>query len=83
MFTRLIKTEDLAIDNRTYNVRYFETKTLRGSRRFSSEIVVGPGPADRIILDDDSLSSLQSKVQRLAPATIYSRQLASRLSAAA
>lgn len=83
MFSKLIKTEDLAIDDRRYNVRYFETKTLRGTRRFSSEIIVGPGPADRIILDDDSLSGLESKVERLAPATIYSRQLAARLSAAA
>jgi hypothetical protein len=38
---------------------------------------------DRIILDDDSMDSLESKVERLAPATIYSRLLASRSSVAA
>jgi hypothetical protein len=31
---------------------------------------------DRIIIDDDSLASLQAKMARLAPATIYSRALA-------
>jgi len=30
---------------------------------------------DRIILDDDSLTSLQAKIARLAPATIFSRAL--------
>jgi hypothetical protein len=33
---------------------------------------------DRIILDDDSLTSVQAKIARLAPATIYSRALASK-----
>ena len=42
-------------------------------RRFSGEVVLGVG--DRIILDDDSLTSLEAKVARLAPATIYSRAL--------
>jgi hypothetical protein len=35
-------------------------------------------PADRVILDDDSIPSLESKVARLAPATVYSRLLASK-----
>jgi hypothetical protein len=36
------------------------------------------GVADRIILDDDSLMSLESKMARLVPATVYSRLLAAR-----
>ena len=48
---------------------------LRGAaRRFSCEVVLEA--ADRIIVDDDSLTSLESKVARLVPATIYSRLLA-------
>ena len=58
------------------SAHYFEQKTARGARRFSCEVVLDAG--DRIILDDDSLTSLQAKVARLAPATIYSRALASR-----
>jgi len=38
---------------------------------------------DRIILDDDSMTSLQAKITRLAPATIYSRVLASKRSSVA
>ena len=40
-------------------------------------------PADRIIVDDDSMTSLESKVERLAPATVYSRLLAGGRSVAA
>jgi hypothetical protein len=39
--------------------------------------------ADRIIVDDDSMTSLESKVTRLAPATVYSRVLAGKPSVAA
>jgi hypothetical protein len=49
---------------------------VRGSRRFSCEVTIGG--TDRIIVDDDSITSLESKVERLAPATVYSRLLAGR-----
>ena len=57
---------------------YYEAKTLRGTRRYSSEVLLGPG--DRIILDDDSVNSLESKIARLVPATVYSRMLAAKAS---
>jgi hypothetical protein len=81
MFRKLVKTAEIEVDDRFYNVRYYELKTVRGVLRFSSEVLLGP--ADRIILDDDSMSSLESKVLRLVPATIYSRELAARVSVAA
>jgi hypothetical protein len=81
MFRKLVKTTEVEVEDRTYDVRYYELKTVRGMRRFSSEVVLGP--SDRIILDDDSMSSLESKVLRLVPATIYSRELAARVSVAA
>lgn len=76
MFNKLVKIDELEIGGQAYSVRYFETKTLRGTRRYSSELMLGP--ADRIILDGSSLSDLESKVVRLVPATIYSRMLAAR-----
>ncbi len=80
MFRTLVKTDTLTIADRTYPVRYFELKTARGSRRYSAEILLGPG--DRIILDDDSVITLEARTTRLVPATVYSRMLAARATAA-
>jgi hypothetical protein len=76
MFRKLLQTGHVDVDGRPYVVHYFEHRTARGARRYSAEVVLDA--ADRIILDDDSLASLQAKVARLAPATIYSRALASK-----
>ena len=73
---RLIKTDELQIDGQAYSVKYFENQTLRGTLRYSSELLLGP--VDRIILDGNSVIDLESKVARLATATIYSRLLAAR-----
>ena len=81
MFRTLIKIDVLAIDDQTYSVRYFELRTLRGARRYSAELMLGPD--DRIILDDDSMTNLEAKTTRLVPATVYSRMLAGRATAAA
>ena len=76
MFRKLLQTGQVDVNGDTYQVHYFELKTARGARRFSCEVVLDAG--DRIILDDDSVTSLQAKIARLAPATIYSRVLASK-----
>ena len=73
---RLVKTDELEIEGRAYPVRYFEMQTVRGTLRYSSDVVLGP--ADRIILDGSSLTEVESKVVRLVPATIYSRMLVAR-----
>jgi hypothetical protein len=80
MFRTLVKTASLAVENRLYPVRYFELRTVRGARRYSAEILLAPG--DRIILDDDSVTNLEAKTTRLVPATLYSRVLAGRATAA-
>jgi hypothetical protein len=80
MFRTLVKTDALAIDDQTYSVRYFEVRTLRGGRRYSAEVTLGL--EDRIILDDDSITNLETKAARLVPATVYSRLLAGRATAA-
>ncbi len=80
MFRTLVKTATVAAANQNYDVRFFESRTLRGAKRYSAEIVLGPG--DRIILDDDSLTNVEAKTTRLVPATVYSRLLAGRADAA-
>ena len=76
MFRKHLQTAQMDVDGRSFVTHYFEQKTARGTRRFSCEVVLDAG--DRIILDDDSLTSLQAKIARLAPATIYSRALAAK-----
>jgi hypothetical protein len=79
MFRTLLKSDALAIDDRTFPIRYFELRTLRGARRYSAEILLGPG--DRVILDDDSVLNLEARAKCLVPATLYSRMLAGRTAA--
>jgi len=81
MVRKLVATADLEIDGRRYPTRYYEQRTIRGGCRYSCEVLLGAG--DRVIVDDDSMMSLESKVTRLAPATVYSRLLAARPSVAA
>jgi hypothetical protein len=76
MFRKLVKATEIEVEGTRYTLRFFELTTMRGGRRFSCEVQLTA--ADRVILDDDSLSSLESKVARLAPATVYSRLLASK-----
>ena len=73
MFRMLVKTENVAVEDHVYPVRYFELRTLRGQRRYSVEILLAPG--DRIILDDDSVTNLETRATRLVPATLQSRIL--------
>jgi hypothetical protein len=73
MFRVLVKTDALAVKDKTVMVRYFELRTLRGARRYSAEILLAPG--DRIILDDDSVQNLEAKAATLVPATLDSRML--------
>ena len=74
MFRTLVKAEAVTVDNRNLTVRYFESRTGRGLKRYSAEILIGPG--DHIILDDDSILKLETRATRLVPATLYSRMLA-------
>lgn len=74
MFRTFVKSETVAHDEGMYTIRYFEVRTARGLRRYSAEILLGPG--DRIILDDDSVLNLEARAARLVPATLYSRMLA-------
>ena len=74
MFGRLVGTDAMAIDDQIFSVNFFELKTLSGLRRYSAEILLAPD--DRIILDDDSVTTLRARAMRVVPATVYSRMLA-------
>jgi hypothetical protein len=80
MFRTLVKTDALSVADQTVAVRYFELRTMRGTRRYSAEILLAPG--DRIILDDDSVTNLEARTNVLVPATIYSRALTTKPTAA-
>ena len=80
MFRTLVKTDALSVADQTVAVRYFELRTMRGTRRYSAEILLAPG--DHIILDDDSVTNLEARTNVLVPATIYSRALATKPTAA-
>jgi hypothetical protein len=80
MYRTFVKTETLAVADQTFSVKYFELHTLRGTRRYSAEVLLGTG--DRIILDDDSMTKLETRTVRLVPATLYSHMLAARATAA-
>ena len=59
MFRTLREDRRAGRRRQTLPVRYFELRTLRGARRYSAEILLGPG--DRIILDDDSVTNLEAR----------------------
>jgi hypothetical protein len=74
MFRKLITTVVLAVENQSFLVRYFKLQTVRGRRRYSAEILLAPG--DWIILDDDSVLTLEARAMQIIPATLDSRLLA-------
>lgn len=74
MFLKVVKTGQIDVDGQTYPMRYYERRTGRGARRYSCEVLLDE--TDRIIIDDDTMASLESKVERMAPAMVYSRVLA-------
>ena len=70
---KLVKSDWIEVEGRSYLVDYFEATTERGTQRYCSEMVLGPG--DRIIVDGSSLGALECRVARLIPATLHSRLL--------
>jgi hypothetical protein len=74
MFRTLVKADQVTAGEQNLTVQYFEIRTGRGLKRYSADILIGPG--DHIILDDDSIVRLEARAARLVPATLYSRWLA-------
>lgn len=80
MIRTLIKADTVEVGGRRVRVRYFEHRTGRGLQRYTAEILLGAH--DRVILDDDSIVTLETRARRVVPATWYSRLLASKATAA-
>jgi hypothetical protein len=81
MLRKLVKTTRIDLEGRSCDVRYFELRTASGGRRYTSEMVLDG--SDRVILDDDTITGLESKVDRLVPAVLWSRMLAAKTSTVA
>jgi hypothetical protein len=78
----LVMTAEMHAEGRRCALRYFELRTVRGGRRYSCDVLID-GSSDRIIIDDDSLASLEARVARLVPALVISRAIAGGPSVAA
>ena len=74
MFQKLIRKTNLDIEERTFSVCYYETRTINGTPRYSAEVVFHP--RDHMILDADSVTGLETKLACLAHASFYGRMLA-------
>ena len=73
MFQKLIKKTNLDVKERTVSVSYYKTRTTNGTSRYSAEVVFHP--SDHMILDADSVNSLETKLACLMHASLYSRLL--------
>ena len=73
MLGTLIKTDMVEVAGRRYPVRFYRMRTSHGRHRYSSEVVLGVD--DCVILDDDSLGSLEARLANLVPASVHSRRL--------
>ena len=73
MFQKLIKKANVDVEERTFSVSYYETRTTNGASRYSAEVVFHP--SDHMIVDADSVNGLEAKLACLVHASFYSRML--------
>ena len=71
MFTKLIRTKKIHINDNDYEVKYYRKMNLNGGTLFTSEVNIGRN--DKIILDDRSIASLEYKIDLVLPAALFSR----------
>ncbi len=71
MFTKLIGVKRIHINEADYEIKYYRKTNLNGKTSFTSEVNIGLN--DKIILDDNSIASLEYKVDLVLPAALYSR----------
>lgn len=72
MFTKLIRTKKIHINDNDYEIKYYRKMSLNGGTLFTSEVNIGRN--DKIILDDHSMARLEYKVDIILPAALYSRR---------
>ncbi len=71
MFTKLIRTEKIYLNDNEYEIKYYRKMNLNGGTLFTSEVNIGRN--DKIILDDHSIASLEYKIDLVLPAALFSR----------
>lgn len=71
MFTKLIRTKKIHLNDNEYEIKYYRNMNLNGETLFTSEVNIGRN--DKIILDDHSIASLEYKVDLVLPAALFSR----------
>ena len=71
MFTTLIGTKKININDSDYEIKYYRQNNSNGNTLFTSEVNIGLN--DKIILDDHSMEGLEYKVDLVLPAALYSR----------
>jgi hypothetical protein len=71
MFTKLIRTKKIHINDSDYEIKYYQKMNLNGGILFTSEVNIGGN--DKIIIDDHSIASLEYKVDLVLPAALFSR----------
>tara|TARA_B100002003_G_scaffold245749_1_gene274132 strand:+ start:2094 stop:3623 length:1530 start_codon:yes stop_codon:yes gene_type:complete len=69
----LARPMPLDVEEQTFTVRYYESRTTNGASRYSAEVEFHEN--DYMILDADSLNGLETNLARLVRASIYSRML--------
>lgn len=72
MFSKLIGTKKVNINDADYEIRYYRKTNLKGNTSFSSEVDIGMN--EKIIIDDHSMAKLEYRVDLVLPAALYSRK---------
>ncbi len=61
------------MDDKTYEIKYYKHTNYNGLTIYSSEVDFGKN--DKVILDDNSIYSLENKLRLVVPAAILTRNM--------
>lgn len=61
------------MDDKAYEIKYYKYTNFDGLTIYSSEVDFGKN--DKVILDDNSIYSLENKVRLIVPAAILTRKM--------
>ncbi|MEK7871344.1 MAG: hypothetical protein AAB244_03100 [Nitrospirota bacterium] len=61
------------MDDKTYEIKYYKHTNFNGLTIYSSEVDFGKN--DKVILDDNSIYSLENKLRHVVPAAILTRKM--------
>ncbi len=61
------------MDDKAYEIKYYKYTNFNGLTIYSSEVDFGKN--DKVILDDNSIYSLENKLRLIVPAAILTRNM--------